>query len=562
MNSFLPRVVVIVAFLVAGAFSPSAAREVWCLPEYYRIDPVNGTVAELGHKAVDTAFKTRNAIFEQESRVVHLQAMRGETLAFQIVIEGKSTGVSLEATGFPSALEFFYEGYLPWLDEAAGQVRYTPEVAIPLDWLNGRFDVSSVPPPLPAVPGKRLQAIWVDLPVPRDQPVGTFQGHVRVTGNEGELATVEVIVDVLPLTLPEQPVWLQGMITYSTFGQNYPQREADAWRCMQAHRLSIHEVPYSSQRGYAMSDAIPKTTLSGAFERFDEFRRKATHLSTAERAIYPYEPEIERLRDPARHTVIGEDLQQRFHETMVLHDLMLKECRKLYGEAGAGVTDWTEFDHRYGPLFDGTAFKDGIPVASFELPFNFNWPAPLDRFEIEEPAQSAMFETIWVKVARDLLDHFTEKGWTRTRFFVYFNPKDSGNNLSMWKGDEPTERKDFLSHRYFHTLFEKAFANPGRIKIDHKIEVGHWECDAGFCRKRDQVEKTWDESDARSLLRDFRVWVCNSRHYQSAREVAWKQMADQDDEFFTYEERLSRFSVGALRRKFAGYSVDSWKIPC
>ena len=38
------------------------ASDVWCLPEYYRIDPVSGEVAEWGHKPVTPEFKKKNNI--------------------------------------------------------------------------------------------------------------------------------------------------------------------------------------------------------------------------------------------------------------------------------------------------------------------------------------------------------------------------------------------------------------------------------------------------------------------------------------------------------------------
>ncbi|HZW31709.1 MAG TPA: hypothetical protein VFF52_13435, partial [Isosphaeraceae bacterium] len=44
--------------------------------------------------------------------------------------------------------------------------------------------------------------------------------------------------------------------------------------------------------------------------------------------------------------------------------------------------DWTDWDRRFGPLLDGSAFADlprkGVPVECFYLPLHENWPSPMD----------------------------------------------------------------------------------------------------------------------------------------------------------------------------------------
>ena len=44
--------------------------------------------------------------------------------------------------------------------------------------------------------------------------------------------------------------------------------------------------------------------------------------------------------------------------------------------------DWSAWDRRFGPLFDGSAFADlprkGIPLECFYLPLNESWPSPMD----------------------------------------------------------------------------------------------------------------------------------------------------------------------------------------
>ncbi len=70
------------------------------------------------------------------------------------------------------------------------------------------------------------------------------------------------------------------------------------------------------------------------------------------------------------------------------HRLTLNQLR--YGWSGkvdedtipkrtaTGTWDWTEFDQKFGPLFDGSAFRglrrDGVPLEAWYLPFNENCP--------------------------------------------------------------------------------------------------------------------------------------------------------------------------------------------
>jgi len=535
------RAVVFAAMLAAIAAAPAhSALEsvqtdaVWCFPEYHRIDPVSSAVAELGFAPVPAEFKRSNSVYKADANEVLLLAMKGETVAFQLMIEGAHKDVTVELAGMPGRTELFYEGYLPVHDAGSDTARYAPDVALPMDWVGGRFDVRTPPAPLPAVPHKRMQALWIDVRVPRDARAGITRGHLSVTAAGRPLARIVVTLRIADLAIPARPSYLLAIIQYGMFARKRPELRADAFARMQAHRLSIHDLPYASQRGWAYEGAVPRTTLSPVFERCDKFLATAQKMNDAARRQYRFLPALAPLRKPSAHSVSGDALRKRLRETMPMHDMLLREATSVYRRRGAGITDWTGFDRLYGPVLDGSAFDDRIPIASFELPFNFNWPAPLDRFEIKNPKQSEMYEDIWVKVARDFLAHANERGWTQTQFFVYFNPKDRGNNLVMWKGDEPVEHKDFLAHRYFHGLFQKAFAEPGAVKVDYKIEVGHWECDAAHCPKRGRPDKTWDESNARAMLEAIRVWVPSTSHYDPARKIAWRQIAEEHDVFYTY----------------------------
>jgi len=82
-------------------------------------------------------------------------------------------------------------------------------------------------------------------------------------------------------------------------------------------------------------------------------------------------------------------------------------------------------------------------------------------------------------VAQQTVDHFAEKGWTKTAFEVFFNQKPDNSNRTPWKLDEPVEGFDYKGLRYLFTVAKWAFdgAEKKGVKIRNRIDIGHWECE-------------------------------------------------------------------------------------
>ncbi len=162
---------------------------------------------------------------------------------------------------------------------------------------------------------------------------------------------------------------------------------------------------------------------------------------------------------------------------------------KVEGEgAGMHVADWSAFDKRFGPYFDGSAFagltRGQAPLLHAYLPFCEGWPSDIRthyRYQqtttaypdcvVEhalkappiEDAFDATFRQEVQAVARDFARHFKEKGWNRTTFEFFLNdkvdfrdPKQSGRGSSWWLLDEPMFRDDWLALRFFGKLFLDA----------------------------------------------------------------------------------------------------------
>jgi len=152
--------------------------------------------------------------------------------------------------------------------------------------------------------------------------------------------------------------------------------------------------------------------------------------------------------------------------------------------------DWSTFDRRFGPLFDGSAFDDGKPIEYFYLPFNPNWPAPFPLYNTDRNK----YEAIWEAFAREFMKHFKEKKWTDTRFQVYMNQKPSPKNNIPWNLDEPKGVKDYQALRYFANLTHRIFANAQPLSIDFRMDISHFYCTKhrGNPQKDFRVNGGWD----------------------------------------------------------------------
>ncbi len=149
-----------------------------------------------------------------------------------------------------------------------------------------------------------------------------------------------------------------------------------------------------------------------------------------------------------------------------------------------GVWDWSAFDKRFAPLFDGSAFaglrRDGVPIEAYYLPLNENWPmaheqAFLGGYWIE----SAYPESYWQEfrnAARQFAGHIAEHHWHDTTFEFYLNNKvyfkrDRQNRWDAcsapWIFDEPVNTQDFWALRRFGVEFWKGVDEAMNIDQTH-----------------------------------------------------------------------------------------------
>jgi hypothetical protein len=143
--------------------------------------------------------------------------------------------------------------------------------------------------------------------------------------------------------------------------------------------------------------------------------------------------------------------------------------------AGRLDFDWSAWDERFGPLFDGSAFADlprkRVPVERFYLPLHENWPSPMaGNFNGAYWADRAFPESYrraFVAAARQIASHFQTKGWNETLFQGFLNNKNNfkergwSRGSSPWLLDEPANFQDFWALRYFAQAFHEGINQAG-----------------------------------------------------------------------------------------------------
>ncbi|MBL7133443.1 MAG: DUF4091 domain-containing protein [Phycisphaerae bacterium] len=256
------------------------------------------------------------------------------------------------------------------------------------------------------------------------------------------------------------------------------------------------------------------------------------------------------------------------------------------------VTDWSQWDRRYGPLLSGSAFggRQGYvgpgqdtPIRHMYLPLHENWPSKLaDHFRpwpppkdyqkfllwtaglppIEKSLDGAV-ASAWTAVLRQFSKHLDARRWDRTRYQVYLNNKyyfrrDGGRGISLWLLDEPMYADDFLALAHFgdilHRLKQSAYRSSALSKIGYRIDISRpthqrkWldgRVDLNVCadqlysqrrlieyRRRKFGEEYWNYRMPPSFITsniDWAVWPVRSFCWGATGTLPWQTIASDGD---------------------------------
>jgi len=264
-----------------------AAVRVWAVDDGLRIDPQTGKAFEDSEiyperLRIKPGYRSRNWIFSGEKKQVTLPGARNEVVAFQVQIESETPlhDVRLAVSDlrgpapFPAgeAVRLFKEWYVEvkapshegaspigfdclgagWYPDALIPLdeRITPEFAMPFD----------LPDRTNAVPGQKVQGIWVDVYIPRQQKPGLYQGTIRVTAREGNTPVDESLVfrlEVWPFALPDEN---HLGISLNDYGSISPRRmpKGTLWafyRLCHQHRCVL-DVLYNGPKASGTGDSL------------------------------------------------------------------------------------------------------------------------------------------------------------------------------------------------------------------------------------------------------------------------------------------------------------------
>lgn len=473
-----PLVVSVPPAGAAGTPLATSAGSVWAVPDLVQVNPQSGNVLE--ESGIDYqgaragTWSQSNPVWSGATRTVSLSTPRGAWAAFQVVCESTQA----ESTWRVSASDLVAgSAILPASSIRLARLWYQQVDgawhADPLVPLASGAEFR-IPDAKNAIPGQRTQTVYVECFVPADASPGDYRGTLTVENGSGTPATLNVALNVTTPVIPRTTTFTWSMNAYSSPGAEFG--KADSTDFLTAERAF-----------YALA-----------------------HDHRTNLAVLGYSHAAD-FQDGVAWPLTGEGKQMR-------------------------VADWSAWDKRYGPLFDGSAFKDttrpGLGLHHFYLPFMESYPTPMakgyqwndvqweDHWRLAGPVEegfSQQYREQWVAVMRDLIKHLDEKKWS-TSFQVYLNDKyfykqydknrkKHGRGTSFWLLDEPQHFDDFLALSFFGGLIREAQGD--NRQIQHRVDVSRpqW--------GRDTLDRVVD-LNVTGGFNEFRPWLegWRERHQQ------------------------------------------------
>jgi hypothetical protein len=300
---------------------------------------------------------------------------------------------------------------------------------------------SRVPDPDNRIEKQTAQAFWVDIWIPGDASPGLYRCMAVLQTGKGKM-TLPVELKVADARIPDEDVVL---VDHNSYGSSFLGQQ------------------YAGIR-------VPSD---------DSFR--LTHLY--HRLFYEHRGVYHQLGYGHGGKVIAEFAPQ------------------LTGSGNSKrIENWDLYDRHYGPLLDGTAFSGSRrgprPIPFVYLPINPEWPASFLWWG--EPGYEAEFTRVVSQMER----HFREKGWTRTRFEMFFNHKKRYKAFP-WDGDEvrfPEDDKYFVE---YGRLLKRALPADSPVKFVFRADA------------------SWSmESQFKTLAGIVNFWVCGGGEFSWYPEAA------------------------------------------
>jgi hypothetical protein len=299
--------------------------------------------------------------------------------------------------------------YREWFHWNVPDKKYYPDALIPVASQHAAVRSAEAP----SIAGQKADAFFVDVWIPELTKPGTYRGSVRVEGT-GATNRLSIEIEVLAWTVPAE----------------------DA--------ISLDNNSYGVDWLHAQ---YPKLFL-------------AAHDDLA----------VEAKLIHAHHALFYEN-RGIFHQLGYSH---LGSVQRGFAPALAGtgkskhVVDWTDFDRNFGPLLDGSVFtstrRGARPIPYLYLPINAAWPA--NELWWGEPGYDVEFRN----VVSEMEKHFAERGWTHTRFEMFFNQKKRYKGFA-WDGDEIRFPKDEQYLLKFASLLHESLPKSTPVQVVFRADA-------------------------------------------------------------------------------------------
>ncbi|KPK79003.1 MAG: hypothetical protein AMJ81_13980, partial [Phycisphaerae bacterium SM23_33] len=482
---------------------------VFAVSDMVKVDPVTGWLMLDAdeYRAEDTAGP--NPVWDAAAKTVYLTAAANEAAAFQLILNklgqaltdvrvsvGDLTGPGGRKIPADPNVQCFRLWYV-----SAGRARramdssWYGEVCLPL---RQPFDESlAIPAADNKVPGQGYQSVWVDVYVPCGTAAGDYKGIITVTAKElTRPATLSLRVKVLPLSLPDKFSWVVELNRYHSMA---------GWGGVDPGR---------------QPDQALKTTL-------DYYRIAHQHRCVVNALPYSHSGRVDGWFIPVMEG----------------------------SGTGVRVKDWTDYDRRFGPLLDGSAFSAeagyvgpgaNVPINHMYMAFHEAWPIWLDkstyrdwmevsdRLDFAEYAKKARrpqvaftdeYKNGFKAVAAQFFQHFKAKGWTRTsmHFFnnnkyywkvAYFGGMGRGG-VCFWLMDEPTDFDDYDANGFVMGLAVQAHRQAGapEVLMDGRVDVSQPDMARGLW---DDIATVWCIGGLRgypTMTAVRRRWLPHEKHW-------------------------------------------------
>lgn len=369
-----------VAALLACAPPPEPTTDIdiWAAPEGCKIAKSGRRIFVQDQSQDISALKRASRIWDSLTMRITLQGARGETVAFQLGIEGAGAGrnaVNVRASplGGPTGhvlpatrFELFKIHYTEVDDRGSGPTNgptmgrgWYPDALVP--WSVG--DTSTYGgydgPPFAIKPGE-LQGVWVDLAIPYGTPAGDYTGTLTVT-SDGAPSTLTVSLKVLDFDIPRK--------IHNTFFMNFGLDDLNqaGGRWLDGQRLTAYE---------------------------DEVYRIARrHRFTAGNMYDTDFPEIEETPDGQLTRV-----------------------------------DWTSYDRAHDKVLNPGRNIFGPGEDAIEI-----WKAPLATGINTNAGKTPRGDRAWDQMVTEITRHWQQRGWDLGRAYVYLAdepPKSAASTLN------------------------------------------------------------------------------------------------------------------------------------